>query len=481
MNRRRNSKRGLGLSLLCLVLCLTMLVGSTFAWFTDTDTTTVNTIQAGNLDVVLEMYVNGEWVNAENERIPFVAADGREDILWEPGATYKLVPLRVINKGNLDLAFKVVVDKLENVSAHKLNEVIEWTYTYTTDIKDGPEGEPYVISMENITAQQGIGYALEAAQNADQVFGVNYAYLDIEGHMDQNAGNEYQGLEYTDATITLMATQLASEYDSTGNVYDWFATYDEVDTWDGTASNPPAESEGVISIGTAEQLAGFVAAVNNGSTAYQNKTIKLTQNIDLADKEWTPINGWNGVLNGTTIDGNGHSIKNMKISSGDSAGFISNNASSVTIKNLVFDNAYVQTTDGNTKYAGVIMGKNYSPVTIENVSVINSEVRCTWQCGGLVGFAEGNGPVFKNCTVRNTFVGGYNCTAGAFFGLGGVDITVEDSSVSNVQLYTDGQTWNSTQNPGGDAFLVGHIYGKTLTVTNSSVNNVTVVSAYPGA
>ena len=53
MTNRVSTKRALVLSLLSMLLCVSMLVGSTYAWFTDTATTAVNKIQAGTLDVAL--------------------------------------------------------------------------------------------------------------------------------------------------------------------------------------------------------------------------------------------------------------------------------------------------------------------------------------------------------------------------------------------------------------------------------------------
>ena len=53
MSNRKSTKRALLGSVMAMVLCLAMLVGATFAWFTDTASTGVNKIQAGNLDVQL--------------------------------------------------------------------------------------------------------------------------------------------------------------------------------------------------------------------------------------------------------------------------------------------------------------------------------------------------------------------------------------------------------------------------------------------
>ena len=94
----KSKKSALLLSFTSLLLCFAMLVGSTFAWFTDTATTGVNKIQAGNLDVELLMYkeVNGQsnYVNISKEPAPIfgsetstVAQNNNLDTLWEPGKT----------------------------------------------------------------------------------------------------------------------------------------------------------------------------------------------------------------------------------------------------------------------------------------------------------------------------------------------------------------------------------------------------------
>lgn len=109
---QKNSKRALVLSVLSVVLCVAMLIGTTFAWFTDNASTGINSIKAGTLDIELQKSVdNGTTWTAvgENESLAFLkAADGgSEEILWEPGATYNLPLLRVVNKGNLALKYKI--------------------------------------------------------------------------------------------------------------------------------------------------------------------------------------------------------------------------------------------------------------------------------------------------------------------------------------------------------------------------------------
>ena len=87
----KNTKRALVSSVIAMALCLAMLVGTTFAWFTDTASTSVNTIRSGSFDVALEMQkADGTWENAEGKTLDFKKAAGAEaeKILWEPGCRY---------------------------------------------------------------------------------------------------------------------------------------------------------------------------------------------------------------------------------------------------------------------------------------------------------------------------------------------------------------------------------------------------------
>ena len=96
----KNTKRALLTSVLAMAVCLAMLVGSTFAWFTDTATTGINKIQSGNLDVELEYSKDfAEWKKVDNTTKVF--EDSTE---WEPGRT-EIVYLRVKNAGNLALKY----------------------------------------------------------------------------------------------------------------------------------------------------------------------------------------------------------------------------------------------------------------------------------------------------------------------------------------------------------------------------------------
>ena len=208
MNNKRATKRALLTSVMALVMCVVMLVGTTFAWFTDTASTGVNKIQAGNLDIELQMKDNnGKWVNAEGKTLPFlvkgeIPAEGTQ-ILWEPGCTYYVPQIRVLNKGNLAVKFEYVPEALGVTG--KLAEVL--TFTAKTFDEEGNEDsdiniEPEVLKPGEASPAWSFGY-----------------------HMDENAGNEYQNATATGMCVTVLATQASYEKDSFDDQYDKDAEY----------------------------------------------------------------------------------------------------------------------------------------------------------------------------------------------------------------------------------------------------------------
>lgn len=207
MSNKKATKRALLTSITALAMCVVMLVGTTLAWFTDTATANVNKIQAGKLDVALEMFdtAQGKWVTAEGKTLNFVKAAGGENqaILWEPGAEYKLPELRVVNNGNLNIKYKVEVTGIQMnrqpvAGVFDLNDVITWK-------------------------ADGLTLGTEATLNPTE----SKAFT-ISGKMDTAAGNDYQGLTINGVSITVYATQATGEYDSTRNDYDTSAGYSVV-------------------------------------------------------------------------------------------------------------------------------------------------------------------------------------------------------------------------------------------------------------
>ena len=240
MTSSKSTKRALISGALALLMCVAMLIGTTFAWFTDTASTAVNKIQSGKLDVDLEMSTDGtNWESAEGKTLTFKTKDNRaaDQILWEPGCTYELPQLRVVNNGNLALKYKIYINGIQGNA--KLNEVIDWT------INDA------AINLTEVN--------LSAGETG--------AAFTIKGHMQETAGNEYQGLTIDGIGITVVATQDTVENDSVGNMYDENAARDEF-------------KQSV----TISGIAGVAASYDTIQEAYEAVKAMLVANSGLAEQ-----------------------------------------------------------------------------------------------------------------------------------------------------------------------------------------------------
>ena len=202
MKTNKTSKRALLTSVLSIALCLSMLIGTTFAWFTDTASTAVNKIQAGTLDVDI---VDADNNTLNGKTLYFRDVNGKTNILWEPGATFNLDTFRIVNKGNLALKYKVVISGIDG-SAELLN-VINFT------VKKGDAAPVELAGWEGVLLPEG---ATPAGGADVKTTGV----IAISGKMDEQAGNQYQGLSIDGLGITVYATQAQYESDSKDNTYD---------------------------------------------------------------------------------------------------------------------------------------------------------------------------------------------------------------------------------------------------------------------
>ena len=187
MTSSKSTKRALVSSALAILICVAMLIGTTFAWFTSNASTAVNKIRAGVLDVDLEMFTDGTyWVSAKGKTLTFQNKDNiaTDQILWYPGCTYELPQLRVVNRGNIALKYKIEITGINGDA--KLSEVIDWTINgVAIDLTEG----------HLAAGQPGTAFT-------------------IEGHMRDTAGNEYQNLTIDGIGITVYATQDNVENDS---------------------------------------------------------------------------------------------------------------------------------------------------------------------------------------------------------------------------------------------------------------------------
>ena len=221
-NNQKATKRALLTSIMALVMCVVMLVGTTFAWFTDTASTAVNKIQAGNLDVELLMHNGEKYVNISKEKEPIfgsdtstVAQNNNLNTLWEPGKT-QVAYLAIENKGNLALKYKVALNVTNPADGKDLYKVMQ--YAIVPDAKlDSAPVQSWTTGSNVTVGQQPVSGEVSLAVGATH-------YFALLVHMDELAGNNYQNGK-VEFDLTVYATQDTVESDSFGNTYDKDATY----------------------------------------------------------------------------------------------------------------------------------------------------------------------------------------------------------------------------------------------------------------
>ena len=315
MNNKRATKRALLTSVMALVMCVVMLAGTTFAWFTDTASTGVNKIQAGNLDVDIIGENSNEHVATLNFTKANAATDAgaTEAVLWEPGCRYLTEGFRIANKGNLALKWKAVVNKgttAENPGNFDLLDVIDF----------------YLVTSKNVDdmGTELNEFSDKLAAKTDS--GVYY----IKGVMKTTAGNDYQGLTLDGISITVYATQDTVENDSFGPDYDKNATYYPV--LDAAGMKDALVNGGNIKVDADVDVGADALVVAKDTTIDANgKTLTTTADIwDESKMDWSLISARNGA--NLTITGNG----TFKAKENDSFAVDVQDGATVTIENGTF-------------------------------------------------------------------------------------------------------------------------------------------------
>ncbi len=299
MNESTKTKKALRGSLFALFLCIVLLIGTTFAWFTDTASTGVNKIQSGRLDVELQYKDGDTWKNAEGQTLDFQKAVDGEEVLWEPGCTYKLPEIKVVNNGNLALKYKLEVTGIEGDK--KLNEVIDWT-----------------IAGGELDAEKPL------AAKADS------GAMTIQGHMQESAGNDYQNLSIEGISITVYATQDTVENDSFNNQYDKNATY---------PVKSAAELKEALADGGSVSVSKDIKTDNIGDTVADRVIISNPTTLNLDAKIVSPDDMGNNSTNfcALIVDANTtiNATANGGIDTGKNGGYAINvrNGANLTINN----------------------------------------------------------------------------------------------------------------------------------------------------
>ena len=292
------TKKSLFTGIVSLVLCFSMLIGTTFAWFTDMVTSSGNIIQSGTLDI--GMYWSEDnvvWNTTEGEGSgPIFSYDN-----WEPGYT-EVRYIKVTNEGSL--AFKYSMLLSPNGVVGNLAEVIDVSYDIVTandsfvapaaDNKQGSLEKIGTLSeLISINGRVAGGVLLPANETADDYY-TGEIVVCVAFHMQESAGNEYQnGSIGSTFDIKLYATQFDYESDSFDSSYDDGLEFPEMsdnETITVDVTNKLDENNQLtekVTIGNSEE--GMSAVVAEGAslkpgTTELTLTVKTTErsgNIDV--------------------------------------------------------------------------------------------------------------------------------------------------------------------------------------------------------
>lgn len=424
MTKQKSTKRALLLSALSLLMCVSMLIGSTFAWFTDSVTSAGNKIQAGTLKIDLELLEKNEdgstkWTSLKDSKAPIFNYDK-----WEPGYTDVKI-LKVENEGTLALKW---VAKF--VSANDLTELANVIDVY---VKPSADEFGYATDRTDLSTWTKKGTVAEFVNTISETTYGNLeagkaAYLGIALKMQESADNKYQGMDLGGAfDIMILATQYTSESDSFNNQYDANAKYD-VDIWDGkTVTAPVADADGVYHITSAADLVGMMNVT--GNSIYKGKTIVLDNNIDLGGRTVKGIGGISTNFAGV-FDGQGYTISNFKVDSTENsfyAGLFNQVSHGGTIKNLTVKNATIV---GNSMVGAV--ASSLDNAVIDNCKAIDCTLIGVKKVGAVVGYSAGS-------TVTNNYA--ENCTViysekegGEILGYQNTGSTVSNNTANNVSV-----------------------------------------------
>ena len=374
--KKNSTKRSLLASVLALVMCVSMLVGTTFAWFTDTASTGVNKIQAGTLDVQL---LAEDGTSLEGQTLSWKKAAGHENeaVLWEPGCTYELQPIVIKNAGNLALKYKIVISGIQGDA--ELNNAIEWTITNTSTV---------------------------TALDADHALAAGASdTLTIKGHMREDAGNEYQGLSIVGIGITVVATQYTYESDSNNNQYDVNAEYPVISNADFADAIENAD-------------AGSVVDLASGTFQLPSNSIPAGVTITGAGKE-------NSVLqvNKSSITSNDVTIKNIAIKGSGASG--TSGSLNISGNNTTIENVNYKGQAGKIAIA-VSTGDSNSGTVIKDTKITNA-------FRGIQFWRLSGNSVIDNCVLD---ISGYTFNIDAV--APNSTLTVKDSTLNGWTSYTSG-------------------------------------------
>ncbi len=285
--KQKSAKRAFISSVLSVILCFTMLVGTTFAWYNDSVTSGRNTIVSGSLEMVLEKYIGTDgdfsktanWETVTDQTKIFNETNGA--LTFEPGAV-QVAYVRISNKGDLafkySLAAKVYGEETKGTNQagveYKLSDYLKFGTKEVSAVFATREAA--IAAVPNATKLQD---ATLSADGAKLEKGAAPVIVALVIYMPSDVGNDANPQPDKKPEISFglnaLASQATIENDSFSNDYD-------------AASPLP-----FTPVANLTQLSEAIA--EDGGNALLNDDVDTSARLE--------------ITNDTTIEGNGNTIK----------------------------------------------------------------------------------------------------------------------------------------------------------------------------
>lgn len=369
MANKKITRRALVMSVISLILCCAMLVGTTFAWFTDSVISGSNIIQSGNLDIELEYY---DGTDDAGEAI-WKTVNGESQLFseeqWEPGHT-QVVYLKLSNLGSLALKYQLGINiASETAGTNVMGDEFKLSnYIYMGVVEDvipstyDAREDAIAAAKAGANGLIGAGYTKSGVMENDQD---KELYLAVVVYMPETVGNEANHNGKTTPAINLglnvVATQHTAEEDSFGSNYDENAAFPNL-------------------VSTAADL---------DSMLNEGKNVTLEQDLKFNASETTANSGYKGntgvSVKGGVLDGNGNTLT---VTDANQTWGCAIHTTGGTIKNLTVSGAM----------RGIFTGGISKDLYIDNVTF--KDVIYTFNSDGTKGSCANYGVYISNSTLN---------------------------------------------------------------------------------
>ena len=364
MTNVKSTKRALLSSALALFLCFAMLLGTTFAWFTDSVTSANNIIMSGNLDIELEYWNGSDWVDVKDK------SDILTNNLWEPGTT-EVAYFRIANAGTLALKYQFGINIVdEKKGTNVAGEEFLLSNYLQFGVVEGKNGETDAYENRNAAVVDildakvlSAGYGKAASMISGDV-----DYFALVVYMPTTVGNEanYKTAEKNenadkyrpqiDLGVNVYATQLAAEEDSFGTDYDADALICDILADPSTLKDIMAAAEPGTVIGLTAGRYSPIVIPKDGLTLVANDA--LTDSLNINGHNDITIDGltfqaFYKQIETTKYAGNNQFTKTGYVASITNTTETANGGNNIVIRNCTFTS--------NPAWLGQGYGENYVP------------------------------------------------------------------------------------------------------------------------